>query len=133
MSADEIRALAYEWFRFAEEDLEAAQSLRSRSEVAPRTICWLSQQAAEKAIKAALVLEQIEFPFVHDLEALIRLVPAEWRVTRTDADLVTLSRWAVEARYPGDWPLPTAADATTALEHARTVVGAVRADLQRSA
>ena len=41
---------------------------------APRHACWLSQQAAEKALKAALVLERVEFPFTHDLDALRNLL-----------------------------------------------------------
>ena len=30
---------------------------------------WHSQQAAERALKAALVLEGSDFPFTHDLNA----------------------------------------------------------------
>ncbi|MCY4615587.1 MAG: HEPN domain-containing protein [Chloroflexi bacterium] len=37
--------------------------------------CFHSQQAAEKALKAALVLEGIEFPYVHDLTRLRNLLP----------------------------------------------------------
>jgi hypothetical protein len=49
MSADEIRALTDEWFRFAEEDLDAAESLRGRPGIASRSICALCQQAAGKS------------------------------------------------------------------------------------
>ena len=33
----------------------------------PRKICWLSQQSAETALKAALMLEDVAFPFSHNL------------------------------------------------------------------
>ena len=40
--------------------------------------CFHSQQAAEKAMKGALVLEGIEFPYVHDLRRLRNLLPDGW-------------------------------------------------------
>ena len=82
----------------------------------PRHICWLSQQSAGKAIKAILVFLAIEFPRRHDLDALRNLVPNDWQVKTEHADLAMLTEWAVEARYPGDWPDATAADARAAVE-----------------
>jgi HEPN domain-containing protein len=38
-------------------------------------VCWFAQQAAEKALEAALVLEGIKFPLRHDLDALRNLLP----------------------------------------------------------
>ena len=43
--------------------------------IVPRHVCWLAQQAAEKAIKAVLVFLQIDFPRSHDLDALRNLAP----------------------------------------------------------
>ena len=44
------------WLRYAREDLEGAEALLAQRVIIPRHICSLSQQAAEKAIKAILVL-----------------------------------------------------------------------------
>ena len=62
------------WLRFAREDLSAAERTVERREV-PRHACFLSQQAAEKAVKAALVFLQVEFPHRHDLALLRTYLP----------------------------------------------------------
>ena len=92
---------ALRWLRFSEEDIDVGRRRLSGSPSAPRHACWLSQQAAEKALKAALVLEEVEFPFSHDLDALRNLLPAGWPVRDTHPDLAELTEWAVETRYPG--------------------------------
>lgn len=75
MSAPASAEEARRWLRFACEDLREAEALAAREEGAPRHACWFAQQAAEKALKAALVLEGHEFPFRHDLDALRNLLP----------------------------------------------------------
>ena len=93
--------------------------------------CFLAQQAAEKAIKAILVFLALDFPRRHDLDALRNLVPNDWQVKTEHADLATLTEWAVEARYPGDWPDATEADARAAVEQARAVWESIQADFLR--
>ena len=122
---------ALRWLRFSGEDLDVALRLLSGSPSAPRHACWLSQQAAEKALKAALVLEGVEFPFTHDLDALRNLLPGSWSVRDTHPDLAELTEWAVETRYPGDWPEHTDADATRAVSQARSVHDSVAAKFRR--
>lgn len=114
------------WLRYAEEDLATAQAIVKQGLGVPRQACWLSQQAGEKAIKAALVFQQIEFPRSHDLDLLARLLPLNWQSVLTDVDLSELSQWAVESRYPGDWPELFSVDAVRALEMAALVVDHVR-------
>lgn len=118
----ELVAEASRWLRFAREDLAAAEKLRAQGEFLPRHVCWLAQQAAEKALKAALILEGVDFPFRHDLDALRNLLPEGWSVKEEYPDLSELTEWAVEARYPGDWPEPTVGDADRALAQARGVL-----------
>ena len=122
---------ALRWLRFSEEDIEVALRLLTGSPSAPRHACWLSQQAAEKALKAALVLEGVEFPFTHDLDALRNSLPDSWPVRATHTDLAELTEWAVETRYPGDWPEPSDADATRAESEARSVHDSIVAEFRR--
>lgn len=124
----EASAEARRWLRFAAEDLAAAQRLREQERFVPRHVCWLAQQAAEKALKAALILEGVDFPFRHDLDALRNLLPEGWSVKDEYPDLSELTEWAVEARYPGDWPEPTVGDADRALAQARGVLESVVQD-----
>ena len=122
---------ALRWLRFSEEDLSVAVRLISGAPTAPRHACWLSQQAAEKALKAALVLDEVEFPFTHDLDALRNLLPGSWSVRDTHPDLAELTEWAVETRYPGDWPEHTDEDGTRAVSQARSVHDSVAAEFRR--
>jgi len=82
---------ALTWLRYSEEDLQVASRLMTNAPTAPRHACWLSQQTAEKALKAALVLEQIDFPFTHDLDALRNLLPSSWSLRDTHDDLAELT------------------------------------------
>jgi HEPN domain-containing protein len=128
MNADEHLTEVHIWLRYAREDLTAAESLLDVAGVAPRHICWLAQQAAEKAIKTILVFLQVDFPWHHDLDALRLLLPDDWQMKREHPDLAFLTEWAVETRYPGNWPEATRDDAQMAVQQAQAVWTSVRAD-----
>lgn len=83
MSGDNVSA-AIDWLEFALVDLEAARSRPNRHAL-PRHVAYHAQQAVEKALKAALVLEGLDPPKVHDLDELRNLLPAGWRVTKRPA------------------------------------------------
>ncbi len=119
------------WMQYAGEDLEVAARLTAGTPSAPRHACWLAQQAAEKSLKAALVLEGADFPYTHDLDALRNSLPDGWAVRETHPDLAELTEWAVESRYPGDWEEPTYTDAVEAVSQARSVYESVSAELER--
>ncbi|MFN8473666.1 MAG: HEPN domain-containing protein [Anaerolineae bacterium] len=67
MHEGDRQAEVLRWLRYAHEDLVAAVALVEHNLVAPRHICWLAQQAAEKTLKAVLVFVQVDFPRRHDL------------------------------------------------------------------
>lgn len=120
MPRPEVRELVDRWLAYARDDLRAAEELRS-SEIPARISCFHAQQAAEKAMKAVFVLEQVDYPYTHDLVKLAEALPPGWTVGATSADLADLSRWAVESRYPM-LDQPESGDADRALTTARTVV-----------
>lgn len=93
--------------------------------------CFLSQQAAEKTVKAALVFLQVEFPCRHDLGLLRTYLPDGWLLKETPADLDDLSQWAVEGRYPGPPREASEADAEIAVRLAREAYEAALEDLER--
>jgi len=131
MSADADRLEeARRRLRYASEDLAAASDMLAHAHGASRHVCWLAQQAAEKALKAALIFLQVDFPWRHDLDALRDLLPAGWQVKEDAPDLAGLTEWAVAARYPTDLPDATSADAEAALRQASAVYEAVAADLR---
>ncbi len=113
---------ASRWLRFAHEDLQTATALlRHPEELIPRHACWLAQQAAEKALKALLIRAQVEFPWTHDLDRLWQLLPAAFQGGIGAEALSELSEWAMESRYPGNWPDAQPADARRAVESARVL------------
>ena len=129
MNGAEIASETLRWLRYSKEDLTAGEFLVEQSNSAPRHVCWLAQQAAEKALKAVLVFLQIDFPKTHDLDALHKLVPDGWKLKTEIPDLSELSEWSVEARYPGLWPDATQEEAHSALQQSRTVWETVRREL----
>lgn len=68
-------------------------------------------------------------PRSHNLNALRNLIPSAWPLTQQYLDLTDLTEWAVEARYPGDWPDPTAVQAEESVHQARALYDAVQRDL----
>ncbi|MBA4370581.1 MAG: HEPN domain-containing protein [Coriobacteriaceae bacterium] len=126
MSASPDAAEAGRWLRFAEEELALARALVSDPEAPARLACWHAQQAAEKALKAALVVRGTEFPRTHNLLALRALLTLELAARMDLVALAELTQWAVESRYPGDWDEPAAEEARASLLTAETVVAAVR-------
>jgi HEPN domain-containing protein len=118
------------WLAYARSDLDAANALLRDPDHYPRQVCFLAQQAAEKALKAVLVLLEVEFPFTHDLDRLREIVPPDWQVKATFPNLYALSVWAVEARYPGDMPQIVEADAYDPLRAAEAVYQIIADDWQ---
>ena len=121
------------WLRYAQEDLAAAVALAGDESVVPRHPAWLAQQAAEKAIKAALVAAGRPFPRTHDLDRLVRLLADPSVVLATGADLSDLTEYAVESRYPGDLlDEVLVQDAARAVDDAGKIIAAVGAALGQS-
>ena len=117
------------WLRYAEEDLTTAETLLRQPHVPPRQACWFAQQAAEKALKAALIFLQIDFRRTHDLNVLRDLLPERWHLKTAMPNLRDLNRWAVQARYPETAQEATETDASTAVEHARAILTSVSTEL----
>ncbi len=128
MNEPERLALVCRWLRYAREDLLAAEAMLGKQNFWPRHACWLAQQAAEKALKAVLVHQQIDFPRRHDLDEQRNLIPEGWQVKANHPDLAALTQWAVESRYPGDWSDATEEEARMAVAQARLVWNSVSTD-----
>lgn len=95
-----VAEVALGWLRRARSDLVMARkALAGRDELDPWVASFHAQQAAEKYVKAALVIEQIRFPRTHELERLRSLLPAAWNLPDPET-LAGVSRFAVAGRYP---------------------------------
>jgi HEPN domain-containing protein len=94
-----LRENAEKWFKFADNDLQAAKKLAGEFN---NIACFHCQQSAEKYLKGLLILLEKEFRKSHDLNYLLDLLecsaPEE---IMSAAELLT--EYSVESRYPGDF------------------------------
>lgn len=85
------------------------------------TVCFHAQQAAEKSLKALLALDDVVYPYSHDLAELRKMLQHDIPELREAAEEVdALTEYAVEPRYD----ITIAPDASTtrsALDTARKV------------
>jgi HEPN domain-containing protein len=91
-----------EWLRHARSNLSRCRSDSRLPDVLFEDLCFDAQQAAEKAIKAVLVLKGRRLPRTHDLAELVDLVAATGiEVPQEVREAKRLTPYAVAGRYPG--------------------------------
>lgn len=75
-SRNAIVKKAKEWLRHADEDLRLARhAFKLKTSIPYKLIAYHAQQCAEKCLKAYLVFHDIDFPFTHNISALVELCP----------------------------------------------------------
>jgi HEPN domain-containing protein len=90
------------WIRKAEEDWQGACELAARNPPLRDLVCFHCQQAAEKYLKALLQEVGAVLPKTHNLKDLLKLLlPHDGALSRLKRGLGSLSRFAVDYRYPG--------------------------------
>ena len=115
------------WLRFAREDLRMAELALEASIY--NQVCFHSQQCAEKAIKALLLVQGKTLSRTHLLGDLLNLLhPIPFA---NSLDIQLLDRFYIPTRYPDALPgslpegLPNREDAAEALAMARKVLQTV--------
>mgnify|MGYP000577913454 CR=1 FL=1 len=121
---------APEWIRHAEADLRYAQLGRQEPGMLLNLVAFHAQQATEKALKALLVADQVDFPRTHDLGELLALLRQTGRRWPAGLEQVEeLTPLAVQTRYPGfDDPVEEA-EADEAIRLASETLVWVKAEL----
>ncbi|WP_419166753.1 HEPN domain-containing protein [Candidatus Palauibacter sp.] len=110
-----------EWLNRARSNLTRAENRLPG--VYLEDLCFDAHQAAEKAIKAVLILRGIEFPYVHDLARLLLSLESHGERIPSDVHRArSLTRYAVATRYPGPGAAVSEAQYTEAAEIAGIVV-----------
>ncbi len=120
-----------QWLAVADRDLRHARHLIETTDDFWEDICFLSQQSAEKHLKALLISRHIRPERTHRLDRLLsELRAAGCDMTGLDEICVHLTRYAVAPRYT--WLMECDEEAArAAIEAAEQVAMAVRADLPR--
>ena len=110
-----------EWLNRAKSNLAMAK-IRV-PEVYLEDLCFEAQQAAEKAIKAVMIMHGIEFPYVHDLARLLSLLEEAGEVApETVLQAEELTQYAMSTRYPSLEQPVTEADYDKAIRIAEAVI-----------
>lgn len=132
MTPPEQTHLVRQWIEKAEEDFRNAEYTLTLQEGCPlSTVCFHSQQRVEKYLKALLVYCSLPVPRSHDLLVLYHRIPVGHRPDLSKQWLAVLNRYAVEARYPGDWDAISRREAEGAFIAASTVRRQIRGELLR--
>ena len=116
------RDAAVSWIAKAVQDLAVADLVVASEVGVNWAACFHAQQAAEKALKAVLVLHGIDFPRSHALERLAALLPPRDGTHFDRKTLAELSPWAVAGRYPEDIENPSLDETTLTVGNARRIV-----------
>jgi HEPN domain-containing protein len=125
--------LIKQWVEKAEEDFRTAEYLLVLKEDCPlNSVCFHSQQCAEKYIKALLMYCSIQFPKSHDVVELLNLVPDNYRPDLSIDDLAIINRYAVDTRYPQCWEIITRQEAEESVTIAKDVRQKIRMLLGRT-
>ena len=111
--------LVREWFEIASVDFQAATHLHKTMHPKPlEIICYLCQQSVEKSLKGFLTSNDVEPPYIHDLDKL-RLMCMEYDPSfeKLQDACMKLKDYAATTRYP-DCPEIEEHDAVYALREA---------------
>ena len=127
VGVDELVERSRDWMRQAERDLENAQYEFEGGYY--EWVCFLAQQAAEKAIKA--VYQKLGFEaFGHSIAGLLKKLPENLNPTRELIDKAKeLDKAYIPTRYPNAHPegapfeLYTRGEAERLIEYAREIIG----------
>ena len=132
MPADSDRADSPErWIEYARADLAIA-----RAPLPPGALyehlCFHAQQACEKSLKAVLLHLEIDFPFTHDIQALMDLLPDQMARAPELAAAADLTPFAVAARYPGEGEPVTGEEYREAVKVAEAIMAWAESVVRRT-
>lgn len=86
-------------------------------------MCFLAQQAAEKAIKSVYQHQELVFRYTHDLEELGKgLEDSGISISPVIKEAVIVTKYATETRYPGIYEPVTETEYQEAVDLAEAVV-----------
>ncbi len=124
--------VARRWMRKAEHDWINAEHTMLLGDACPfDTVCFHAQQCAEKYLKALLVMHLVHFPKVHDLEELVKNLPAGISAGASPEELRLLSVMGIEGRYPDAGEEPGRPEAERAVAIAERVRQEIRRQMPR--
>lgn len=101
MPQSEYKGCPNDWLSFAKSDLSLAKVDRTGS-ISYESLCFHTQQAVEKALKALLIFDNIVFPRTHNVRILLDLLKSRHIIPDIVDESAVLTEYAVSSRYPGE-------------------------------
>ncbi|MBI5838719.1 MAG: HEPN domain-containing protein [Chloroflexi bacterium] len=97
---------AQEWLLRAKSNLKLAERGARIKNVLFEDLCFNAQQAAEKALKAVCVYNNLDFPKTHSIVRLLDILEAAGiTIPESVKEADVLTQYAVQTRYPS-WVEP---------------------------
>jgi HEPN domain-containing protein len=90
------------WLQRAKSNLKIAR-MGKREGVFLEDLCFEAQQAAEKALKALLIYRGADYPRTHSFALLLTHLAPLQDIPDAIQEVIALSDYAVQIRYPGDY------------------------------
>ena len=121
-----------EWLKRAKSNIAIARQSKTE-DVYWEDLCFEAQQAAEKALKAVLLVKGIPFRFVHDIAELLTLLEQNnIHFPENMRSAAELTDYSVEARYPGPFEPVTEKEFKEALRIAETAIKWAEVEIQKT-
>ena len=118
------------WLVHAGEDLVLARhALKLKSSCPYRLIAYHAQQCVEKSLKAFLVLQDVDFPYTHNLFRLVGMCPKDVSWLASAMEAASLTPYAATTRYPGGELDVTRDEAVAAAGTAAVLTDLIRRDI----
>lgn len=112
----ELIEIIEKWLIKADRDLLTIKHEFANEDPITDSICFHAQQSVEKYLKAFLIYHQIDFPKTHDIARLLNLCTSINPDFINLKELIQLTDYAVELRYPDDFYIPDLSEAHKAFD-----------------
>jgi HEPN domain-containing protein len=121
MEANGLAQLIHNWQVKADHDLAIIEQGLHAEPVVTDVLCFHCQQAVEKYLKLYLVAHHVDYPRTHNIAVLLEACKHIDETFGILDDVVYLTEYAVELRYPDDFYMPTQEELQQAYQHALRV------------
>lgn len=118
--------IVQQWLEKVKADLGVAEMTVDADPTLSAAAGFHCQRAVEKSLKGYLIVNDVDFEYVHDIKYLLELcIPRDAAFERFGPLAESLNSYAVSFRYPSSRPEPTPNQAREAQAAAREVFGFV--------
>ena len=104
-NSQDRKQIVGDWLQRAQEDEQNITALIRDKNVSPSLVCFISQQMAEKYLKALLLFCSGDYPRIHDLTRLGILIEEHIKEAKELKESFTvLNSYYIGTRYATDFP-----------------------------